>query len=112
MSKKVVPFLPFGIKLTQKLTKHGQFTGKVRHLIRYAFYSFKNTLQSALNRQEIEAYTFGRRQRSKEVSQRTMKISINMETNEDSLTLETDESYKLKVKAYARTIQVKRKTDL
>ena len=35
-----------------------------------------------------------------------MEISITMETNEDSLTLETDESYKLKVKANSRTIQV------
>ena len=106
MSKKVVPFLPFRISISKQLTKHGQFTQKVQNLVLYAFYSFKNTLQSALNRQEIEAFTFGRRQRSKEAFQRTMEISITMETNEDSLTLETDESYELKVKANSRTIQV------
>ena len=109
LSKRVVPFLPGSITMSLKLSKNSRPTTTVRRLVSYAYYSFKHTLQYALSRQEVDAWSwqgFRNRHRHQEASKRKMKILIVIATNEATLTLDTDESYKLTVKTNSKSIEV------
>lgn len=91
-----VPFFPTQTRLVSTKCNGNQCGGKTLYLITNAFVLFTNTLeQSYSNKASVNTFKGNCRQ---EAQKRSLLITVNLETEENQLTLSTDESYDLEIK--------------
>jgi len=98
LGKTTVPFFPTQMKLSQFTCDGNTCSHMVQWLIANAFSSFQNMLTQSLHTQQnlMSRSTTKCRQ---EAMQRVVTVNIAMATNEEKLSLTTDESYNLAIKS-------------
>jgi len=100
LSKKTISFLPQNVVLQKLTCLCGPCSRRVHHLSRAAFGSIKNTITSSFKVRTGRAYI------RTPASRRTVYVYITLHTNEDRITLDTDESYYLSLKSNGNTVTV------
>lgn len=108
LGKDTVPILPSSFRLNSIKCHRSICSYNVKALVYKAFCNFQLTLQKSMKNQarnQRRRY-FQSRMCRREHQIRSIKIDIDLKTNEDKLTLTTDESYTLDIRTSEKLVSI------